>query len=130
MSVSAAKSCAPSATMCRRSSLLRRAACALLIVSTSSVAAFAQGVTGTVSGTVKDAQGQPVAACVYAEALFAELDRDAVGCEPEAGGIVRLEEQPGQWRLTTQAEGYEPASIEVNIPAGDTIETDIIVRPA
>ena len=85
---------------------------------------------GTVVVTVTDAQGQPVAACVYAEALFAELDRDAVGCEPEPGGIVRLEEQPGPWRLTTQAEGYEPASVDVTIPAGGTIRTDIVVRPA
>jgi hypothetical protein len=57
MSVSAAKSSGPSSTSCRLPSLLRRAACALLMLFAVSAAAFAQGVTGTVSGTVKDAQG-------------------------------------------------------------------------
>jgi hypothetical protein len=85
---------------------------------------------GTVIVTTTDGRGQPVAACVYAEALFAELDRDAVGCEPEPSGIVRVQEQPGRWRLTTQAEGYAPASVDVDIPAGGTIRTDIVVRPA
>jgi hypothetical protein len=84
---------------------------------------------GTVIATVRDGQGEAVSACVYAEPLFAELDRDAVGCEPEPSGVVRLSEVPGRWRLTTQAEGYAPESVEIDIPPGGTVRTEIVVEP-
>ena len=56
MSGSSARSCGSIATTCRLP-LLGCAACALLMLFVLSAAALAQGVTGTVSGTVKDAQG-------------------------------------------------------------------------
>jgi hypothetical protein len=57
MPASAVKRCGSSAPSCRLPLLPGRAVCALLLLSVVAAAAFAQGVTGTVSGTVKDAQG-------------------------------------------------------------------------
>src|SRR5688572_2426058 len=52
-----ARACQRIATSRRRQSLLMRAPAMALLIAAVSAAAFAQGVTGTVSGTVKDAQG-------------------------------------------------------------------------
>ena len=82
---------------------------------------------GTILVSIVDEHGDPVAGCVYTEALFAELDRDAVGCEPNPSGSFRLEEVPGPWRITPQAEGFVGDPVDVVVPPGGVVRTEIVL---
>jgi hypothetical protein len=84
---------------------------------------------GAILVSLVDEQGDPVAGCVYPEALFAELNRDAVGCEPEPTGMLRFDEVPGPWRLTPQAEGYVGDPVDVVVPPGGVVRAEIVLRP-
>lgn len=78
-----------------------------------------------VHGTVTDAiSGAPIAA------LMAVLEGGwQVYSDPNSGSFFRFLE-PGTYTLAAWANGYEPATIDINVPAQGSVEADFTLTPA
>lgn len=86
---------------------------------------------GTIEGRVIDSNGRPVAgAAIDRRPLFADIALPASGIGSQADGRFRLERMlPGRWRIGAEREGFEPASVEIDLPAGGVVTIEIVLRP-
>ncbi len=86
---------------------------------------------GTVHGLVVDELGQPLQAAIDPRALFADIGLDSIGRGSDDAGRFVLERWlPGRWRITATKDGFEPASVEVDVPAGESVDVTIVLQPA
>lgn len=85
---------------------------------------------GTIEGRVVDPNGRPIAgAAINRRPLFADILLDTIGIGSEADGRFRLERTlPGHWRIGAEQEGFEPASVEVDVPPGGVATIEIVLR--
>ncbi|WP_175480088.1 carboxypeptidase-like regulatory domain-containing protein [Natrinema salaciae] len=79
-----------------------------------------ESTTGTVEGTVTDADGEPVA-----NATVTAGDQEAT---TDANGSYVLELEAGDYTVTVSADGYEDASEDVTVEADATTTADVTLQ--
>jgi protocatechuate 3,4-dioxygenase beta subunit len=87
----------------------------------------------SLSGRVLDGGGAPVAgAAVVAEGVNPALDLSYSGpaTRTDEAGLFALRLAPGHYRLTVSADGFAPATAEVELPEGRTVELEVPLAPA
>ncbi len=86
----------------------------------------------SLSGRVLEAGGTPIAgAAVVAEGVNPALDLSYSGpaTRTDDAGLFELRLAPGHYRLTVSADGFAPATTEVELPEGRTVELDVPLAP-
>ena len=89
--------------------------------------------SASLSGRVLDAGGVPIAgAAVVVEGVNPALDLSysGPGTRTDEAGLFALRLAPGHYRLTVTADGFAPATTEVELPEGRTVELDVPLVPA
>ncbi len=89
--------------------------------------------SASLSGRVLDAGGVPIAgAAVVVEGVNPALDLSYSGpsARTDEAGLFALRLAPGHYRLTVSADGFAPATTEVELPEGRTVELDVPLVPA
>jgi carboxypeptidase family protein len=97
--------------------------CFLVLLVTTS--AFPQGVTGTISGIVKDPSGAVVAAAdVVAKNVSTGAEEKTTS---DAGGAYRLANLvPGEYSVTVEAKGFKKTTVSSqNLSIGDSLRLDV-----
>jgi hypothetical protein len=85
---------------------------------------------GAVVGRVTDASGKGLEAMVGPQPLFADIPMDSMGYQSTPAGTYRIPDLlPGRWRITAQADGFAPGSVEVDVPSGGVATADIVLKP-
>lgn len=86
---------------------------------------------GTIDLRVRDRRGRAVEAGIGHTPLFADIPLDSLGLQTDSKGRFRDEDLlPGPWRLTAQAPGFEPGSVEVDLAPGALVKATIELRPS
>lgn len=87
---------------------------------------------GVIEGRVVDPQGRPVRDGALDQlALFGDIGLDTIGIGFGSDGRFRLERMlPGPWRITAEKDGFESASVVVDVPPGGVATIEIVLRPA
>ncbi len=87
--------------------------------------------TGSVRGTVRNAQGEPVADAMVRLEYQGPTTRDYEVQTNDKGEYMQIGLYPGLYRITAAAEGYDPTVVEQRVTLGDTTEVeDIELKPA
>ncbi|MBA3236365.1 MAG: carboxypeptidase regulatory-like domain-containing protein [Chloroflexi bacterium] len=86
---------------------------------------------GTIVVRVTDTSGRRVEAGVTPIPLFAEIPLDSVPNQRDRDGNVRFDDwYAGRWRLTAEAPGYAPTSVELDLSPGAEVSVEIVLLPA
>ena len=81
---------------------------------------------GTIDLLVTDEQGRGLEAGIGLTPLFAEIPLDSIGYQTDSKGRFHADDQlPGPWRLTAQAPGFEPGSVDVDVAPGAVVTATI-----
>jgi len=80
-------------------------------------------ISGTIQGIVRDADTQ------YPIALTIVKTTGGFSAISHSSGVYKIIQEPGEFTLTAQAEGYYPYSIVVNVSMMETIRQDIVLKP-
>lgn len=83
------------------------------------------GDTGRISGTIRDAAGEPVAASV----TFPGLAVPSVLSDGQTGGFT-AETPAGAIAVSVEAEGFSPAQSTVQVRRGETATIDFTLQPS
>ncbi|HVF60348.1 MAG TPA: carboxypeptidase regulatory-like domain-containing protein [Thermoanaerobaculia bacterium] len=89
--------------------------------------------SASLSGRVLDGGGAPVAgAAVVTEGVNPALDLSYSGpaTRTDDAGLFALRLAPGHYRLTVSADGFAPATTDVELPEGRTVELEVPLAPA
>lgn len=92
---------------------------------TSSIAYEPSGATGVVEGVVVNEETLPIEDATVG--LAADVK---VRTQTDQGGRFRLDLAPGTHQILAQKDGYKPGAIDVNVAAGETAKTRIILKAA
>jgi protocatechuate 3,4-dioxygenase beta subunit len=87
----------------------------------------------SLSGRVLDAGGVPIAGAALAvEGINPALDVSYSGpsARTDDAGLFALRLAPGHYRLTVSADGFAPATTDVELPEGRTVELEVPLAPA
>ena len=86
---------------------------------------------GTIVVRVTDTSGRRVEAGVTPIALFAEIPLDLLPNQRDRDGNVRFDDwYAGRWRLTAEAPGFAPTSVELDLSPGAEVSVEIVLLPA
>ena len=89
----------------------------------------AQSVTGTITGTVRDASGGAIPGATVR--VVNEKTRGAVDTTSDGQGAYRVAELPaGSYRLETTLDGFEPAARVIALESGQTASIELTLTPA
>lgn len=85
------------------------------------------GVTGTIQGTVRDAQGSPVAGAV----VGVRGGGLSLSVTTQSGGTYHLLSLPfGDYRVNVQAPGFAPHADSVSVGSGEVVPLDVLLTSA
>jgi len=85
---------------------------------------------GVLTGRVTDGAGRGVAASLGTEPLFGDIPMDSMARQTAPDGTFRLDGQlAGPWRVTAFADGFAPASVEVEVPPGGVATVELVLVP-
>lgn len=86
---------------------------------------------GTIVVRVTDTSGRGVEANIDAKPLFAEIPLDSVTNQTDRDGNFRFDSwYAGRWRLTAEAPGFTPTSVELDLSPGAEVSVEIVLLPA
>ena len=96
----------------------------LLLTLWVTTAALAQEARGTITGTVKDAQGSAVPG-VTVSAVHQGTNVTTTAISSEAGVYLLNALQVGTYRVNYTLQGFAPVARHVDVRAGDRLQVDI-----
>ncbi len=102
----------------------KRMSVVFLLFLGSAAAADAQGELGTITGTLKDAQGG-VMPGVTATAVNLETNVKTTATTNEAGVYLLSSLVNGRYRLTCTLDGFAPVARDLEVRAGDRLRVDL-----
>ncbi len=102
----------------------KRTGIVLLLLLGSAAAAVAQGELGTITGTLKDAQGG-VMPGVTATAVNVETNVKTTAISNESGVYLLPSLVNGRYRLTCTLDGFAPVARELELRSGDRLRVDL-----
>jgi len=85
---------------------------------------------GSIAVRVTDPAGRGVEAKIGAKPLFAEIPLDSIANQTDREGDFRGNWYAGRWRLTAEAPGYAPTSVELDLSPGAEVSVEIVLLPA
>ena len=101
---------------------------AALALSLFSTLAFAQGAAVAVSGLVRDSSGAPIPGVVVR--VVNEETGAAVEAVSDGQGAYNAEVAPGRYKVEAALDGFETASKQLVVNAGQPVAGDITLEPA
>ena len=108
---------------------LRVFVAAAIVAIAAPAATSAQPVTGTITGTVRDASGGAIPGATVR--VVNEKTRGAVDTTSDGQGAYRVAELPaGSYRLETTLDGFEPAARVIALESGQTASIELTLTPA
>jgi iron complex outermembrane receptor protein len=106
----------------------RRVLGVVLVVSLISTMAFAQGAVVAVTGLVRDSSGAPIPGVVVR--VVNEATGAAVEAVSDGQGAYSADVAPGTYKVEAALDGFEAATKQLVVAAGQPVASDITLQPA
>jgi iron complex outermembrane receptor protein len=113
----------------RHTTRLLVAACLVGVIAFASTEGWAQPVTAAIGGVVRDSSGAAIPGAIIR--LFKAGDAvNAEAVSDEQGRFTVSALTPGQYRIETTLDGFEPVVHDIALTLGQAAHVDLTLRPA